>query len=34
MNESTTEKVVELIEIDGKEYLRYKPFTVDVVLIR
>ncbi|MCF8009113.1 MAG: malonate decarboxylase subunit alpha [Halanaerobiales bacterium] len=34
MNEVTTEEVVEIIVIDGEEYLRYKPFTVDIALIR
>ncbi len=34
MNDVATEEVVELIEIDGEEYLRYKPFSIDVALIR
>ncbi len=34
MNEATTEELVELIEIDGEEWLRYKPFKVNVALIR
>ncbi len=34
MNDRATEDLVEVIEIDGKEYLRYKPFPLDVALIR
>ncbi len=33
-NSISKEEVVELMVIDGKEYLRYKPFTIDVALIR
>jgi acyl CoA:acetate/3-ketoacid CoA transferase len=34
MNARAQENLVELIEIDGREWLRYKPFPVDVALIR
>ncbi len=34
MNESATEDLVETIEIDGETWLRYKPFRVDVAIIR
>ncbi len=34
MNEVTTEELVELIELKGEEYLLYKPFPIDVALIR
>ncbi|MDR2107855.1 MAG: acyl CoA:acetate/3-ketoacid CoA transferase [Coriobacteriales bacterium] len=34
MNEATTEDVVELIQFDGEEYLRYKNIPVDVVVLR
>ena len=34
LNEVTTEDIVELIEMDGKEWLRYKPYPVTVALIR
>ena len=34
MNEKTTEDLVELVEFDGEEYLRYKPFPIDVAIIR
>lgn len=34
LNSITTEELVEVIEIDGNEYLRYKPFPVDVALVR
>lgn len=33
-NRSATEKVVEVLELDGTEYLRYRPFHVDVALVR
>ncbi len=33
-NAAATEDLVELIELDGKEYLRYKPLHVDIALIR
>ena len=34
MNERTKEDLVELIEMDGEEWLRYKSFPVNVALIR
>lgn len=34
MNEAARETLAELITIDGRELLRYKPFKVDVALIR
>jgi len=34
MNSRTVEDIVELMEIDGREYLRYKPFPVHVAFIR
>ncbi|SMG22562.1 propionate CoA-transferase [Paraburkholderia susongensis] len=34
INERATEDLVELIELDGKEYLRYKPFKVDFAIVR
>lgn len=34
INASTKEDLVELLPLDGREYLRYKPFAVDVALIR
>ncbi|MDR3052676.1 MAG: acyl CoA:acetate/3-ketoacid CoA transferase [Coriobacteriales bacterium] len=34
MNEVTTEDVVELLEIGGEEYLRYKPLPIDVIIVR
>ncbi|WP_077001474.1 acyl CoA:acetate/3-ketoacid CoA transferase [Variovorax sp. KK3] len=34
MNAAAEEDVVELLQLDGKEYLRYKPFSVDVGIIR
>jgi len=33
-NSRTTEDIVELLEIDGKEVLRYKPFKIDVGIVR
>lgn len=33
-NARTTEDIVELMVIDGQEYLRYKPFPVDLGVIR
>ena len=33
-NARTTEELVEIMTIDGREYLRYKPFRIDVGLIR
>ncbi|MDD7910883.1 acyl CoA:acetate/3-ketoacid CoA transferase [Pseudovibrio exalbescens] len=33
-NARTTEDLVELMEVDGKEILRYKPFKVDVAIVR
>jgi acyl CoA:acetate/3-ketoacid CoA transferase len=33
-NQRTTEEMVEMFEIDGRELLRYKPFKVDVAIIR
>ena len=34
MNESAKDHLVEVVEIDGKEWLRYRPFPVDVAIIR
>ncbi len=34
VNSITTEDLVELITIDNEEYLRYKPFPIDVAIIR
>lgn len=34
VNKAATEDLVEVITIDGEEYLRYKPFSVDIGLIR
>lgn len=34
VNSITTEDLVELTVIDGEEYLRYKPFPIDVAIIR
>jgi len=34
INKITTEDLVKLVEIDGKEYLQYKTFPVNVALIR
>ncbi|KPH01603.1 CoA-transferase [Pseudomonas sp. RIT-PI-q] len=33
-NDRATESIVERLDIDGKTYLRYKPFKVDVAIIR
>lgn len=33
-NGRSTESLVELLELDGLEYLRYKPFKVDVAIVR
>ncbi len=34
LNDITKEDLVELIEIDGEEYLRYKPIDLDVAILR
>lgn len=34
LNEAAREDLVELMEIDGEEWLRYKPIPIDVALIR
>lgn len=34
MNERTKEDLVELINMDGEEWLRYKSFPLDIALIR
>ena len=34
INARATEDLVELIELDGREYLRYKPFKVDFAIVR
>lgn len=34
INDVTTEQIVERIELDGKEYLRYKHFPVDYAFLR
>ncbi len=34
LNPKTWEDLVELMEIDGKEYLRYKTFPIDIALVR
>ena len=34
MNASAREELAELIKLDGREYLRYKPYQVDVALVR
>jgi propionate CoA-transferase len=33
-NDRTTEEIIELMEIDGREVLRYKPFPVHVSVVR
>jgi len=33
-NEATKEDIVELIQIDGRDVLRYRPFPVDVAVVR
>lgn len=34
LNQKTTEDLVELCRFDGREYLRYKPFSCDAALLR
>lgn len=34
MNALTTEDIVELLSLDGKDYLRYRTFPIDVALLR
>jgi propionate CoA-transferase len=34
LNNVTIEDMVEIIKIDGNEYLRYKPFPIDIALVR
>ncbi|MBO6132966.1 MAG: 3-oxoacid CoA-transferase [Lachnospiraceae bacterium] len=34
LNEKTTEDLVKVVEIDGKEYLLYKGFPIDIVFIK
>jgi propionate CoA-transferase len=34
MNASAREDLAEVVHIDGREYLRYKPYKVDVALVR
>ncbi len=34
VNSVTTEDLIEVINIDNEEYLRYKPFPIDVAIIR
>lgn len=34
MNEAARDELVELLTLDGKEFLRYKPFPVDIGIIR
>ncbi len=34
INARATDELVELIELDGREYLRYKPFRIDFAIVR
>ena len=34
LNARTTEDLVEIVSLDGREWLRYKPFRVDIALLR
>jgi propionate CoA-transferase len=34
VNERTTEDLVEVVEFDGEEYLRYRPIPLDVAIVR
>jgi propionate CoA-transferase len=34
LNEATTEDLIELLQIDGEEWLRYKAFPINVALLR
>ncbi|MDE1949514.1 MAG: acyl CoA:acetate/3-ketoacid CoA transferase [Burkholderiales bacterium] len=34
MNASADEDLAEVVQVDGREYLRYKPYRVDVALVR
>jgi acyl CoA:acetate/3-ketoacid CoA transferase len=34
MNDAAKEDLVEVVQLDGRDYLRYKPFPVDVGIIR
>lgn len=34
INAAATENLVELVEFDGKEWLRYKPLKIDVAIVR
>ena len=34
LNATTTEDLVELVILDGREWLRYRPFRVDIALLR
>ena len=34
MNDAATDDLVDVIEIDGREYLRYRPFPVDIALLK
>ncbi|MCQ4080882.1 hypothetical protein NGB36_09785 [Streptomyces sp. RB6PN25] len=34
LNDAATEEIVELVEFDGMEYLRYRPLRVDVGIVR